>query len=183
MRNRVIFTYALSLLFILPLSVNTAAERSAAIFSWMGFTINIPKSTPRVRDRAMYAELCSLDFEQARNAIKRARQSGDDGSLGLSYGLFNLDDLGPGGNAWKGREGHIESSPHRGSIQAMESRLLLEGFGTGFLASSRIFHAEGGDGKCEIPGRLWKVGRHACGNARGLRATLRPRQKAVKTLH
>ena len=113
----------------------------------------------------MYAELCSLDFEQARNAIKRARQSGDDGSLGLSYGLFNLDDLGPGGNAWKGREGHIESSPHRGSIQAMESRLLLEGFGTGFLASSRIFHAEGGDGKCGF--------REDCGRLGGMHAETR----------
>jgi hypothetical protein len=52
---------------------------------------------PRTRDRAVYAELCASEYPQAQQIIKRARQSGDDGSLGLWYGLFNLDDIEPGG--------------------------------------------------------------------------------------
>ena len=112
MRSRVIFTYALSLLFILPLSANTVAAEICRNILVDGFFNKYSALNPRVRDRAMYAELCSLDFEQARNAITRARQSGDDGSLGLSYGLFNLDDLGPGGsaNGGKGEKGEKGTS-------------------------------------------------------------------------
>src|SRR5688500_6627144 len=46
-----------------------------------------------LRDRAMYAELCGLEFQEAQNAIKRAQQFGKDKRLGLSYGLVNLDDF------------------------------------------------------------------------------------------
>jgi len=105
MRSRVIFTYALPFLLILPLSMSTAAGEICRNILMDGFYNKYSRIDPRVRDRVMYAELCSLDFEQARNAIKRARQSGDDGSLGLSYGLFNLDDLGPGGSANGGKGG------------------------------------------------------------------------------
>ena len=45
------------------------------------------------RDRALYAELCSLDFSKADSIIKRAQSS--DSSAGLRYGLINLDDIGP----------------------------------------------------------------------------------------
>jgi len=105
MRSRVIFTYALPFLLILPLSMSTAAGEICRNILVDGFYNKYSRIDPRARDRVMYAELCSLDFEQARNAIKRARQSGDDGSLGLSYGLFNLDDLGPGGSANGGKGG------------------------------------------------------------------------------
>ena len=107
MRNRIIFIYALPLLLILPPSISTAAGEICRNILLDGFYNKYSRIDPRVRDRVMYAELCSLDFEQAHNAVKRARQSGDDGSLGLSYGLFNLDDLGPGGsaNGGKGEKG------------------------------------------------------------------------------
>jgi hypothetical protein len=104
MRNKIVFAYALPLLLILPISASTAAGDMCRSILVDGFYNKYSKINPRIRDRAMYAELCSLDFEKARNVVKRARQSGDDGSLGLSYGLFNLDDIGPdnGGNAGKG---------------------------------------------------------------------------------
>jgi hypothetical protein len=59
-----------------------------------GFYDEYSKNEPKGRDRSLYAELCSLNYEQAQAAIKRARQSGDDGTLGLTYGLFTLDDDG-----------------------------------------------------------------------------------------
>lgn len=107
MKNLVVPAYVLLFLFILPAPVTATEEICHSILA-DGFFKKYSRINPRVRDRAMYAELCSLDFEQARNVIKRARQSGDDGSLGLSYGLFNLDDLelanavNNGGNAGKG---------------------------------------------------------------------------------
>ena len=56
-----------------------------------GFYAEYAKSDAKVRDRSLYAELCSLNYEQAQAAIKSARASGDDGTLGLSFGLFALD--------------------------------------------------------------------------------------------
>lgn len=47
-----------------------------------------------LRDRAIYAELCSLNFQQARNVIKRAQNLGADGSFGFSYGLFSPGESG-----------------------------------------------------------------------------------------
>lgn len=58
---------------------------------------------PRIRDRALYAALCASEYPQAQQLIKRARQSGDDGSLGLWYGLFSLDDIEPGSSASSGK--------------------------------------------------------------------------------
>jgi hypothetical protein len=104
MKNTVNLSAILTCLLV-PLSPATvAAEDACRNILVEGFFKKYSKIHPSVRDRAMYAELCSLDFEKARNVVKRARQSGDDGSLGLSYGLFNLDDIGPGngGNAGKG---------------------------------------------------------------------------------
>ena len=59
-----------------------------------GFYTEYAKSDAKVRDRSLYAELCSLNYEQAQAAIKSALASGDDGTLGLSFGLFALDDDG-----------------------------------------------------------------------------------------
>lgn len=69
-----------------------------------GFFDEYSASSASLRDRAMYAELCSRNFPEARAAIKRALQFGDDGSLGVSYGLFSprgseLGNLGPGSGA------------------------------------------------------------------------------------
>jgi hypothetical protein len=60
-----------------------------------GFYDEYQRITPPLRDRAMYAELCALRYEDAQKAIKRAQQFGKDKSLGLTYGLVNLDDLPP----------------------------------------------------------------------------------------
>ncbi|MDQ3186820.1 MAG: hypothetical protein M3Q16_10290 [Pseudomonadota bacterium] len=59
-----------------------------------GFYNEYLRSNSRLRDRAMYAELCSSSFQQARNVINRAQKSGIDGSLGFSYGLFSPSDVG-----------------------------------------------------------------------------------------
>lgn len=48
-----------------------------------------------LRDRALYAELCGLGYDDAQKAIRRAQQFGKDKSLGLTYGLVNLDDFPP----------------------------------------------------------------------------------------
>lgn len=60
-----------------------------------GFYDEYQRITPPMRDRAMYAELCALKYEDAQKAIKRAQQFGKDKSLGLTYGLVNLDDMPP----------------------------------------------------------------------------------------
>lgn len=56
-----------------------------------GFYNEYTKSTDQSRDQAMYAEMCSSNFQQAQNVVKRAQQSGAGGSLGVSYGLFSLN--------------------------------------------------------------------------------------------
>jgi hypothetical protein len=66
-----------------------------------------------LRDRAMYAELCGLDFQQAQNAIKRAQKLGKDKGLGLSYGLVNLDDFPPDTGANSGASPADELSEDR----------------------------------------------------------------------
>ncbi|HVW64284.1 MAG TPA: hypothetical protein VHB01_04655 [Nitrosospira sp.] len=45
------------------------------------------------RDRALYAELCSLDYSKAESIMKRAQSS--DRLMGLRYGLINLDEVDP----------------------------------------------------------------------------------------
>ena len=69
-------------------------------------------STP-LRDRALYAELCSLDFQQAQKAIKRAQQFGKDKGLGLSYGLVIVDDFPPDNGANPGASPADELSEDR----------------------------------------------------------------------
>lgn len=59
-----------------------------------GFYNDYSRSNARLRDRAMYAELCSSNFQQARNIIKRVQKSGPDNSLGVSYGLFHPGESG-----------------------------------------------------------------------------------------
>ncbi len=54
-----------------------------------GFYNEYSRSNPKLRDEAMFAKLCSSNFQQARQAVNRAQQSGIDGSFGVSYGLFN----------------------------------------------------------------------------------------------
>jgi hypothetical protein len=93
--------------FILPGSAS--AESACHNILANGFYSEYGQTDARLRDRSLYAELCSLNFEQASTAIKRARQSADDGSLGLSYGLFTLDDGGTstGANSGAGSSGLV----------------------------------------------------------------------------
>ena len=93
--------------FIFPGSAS--AESTCHNILTNGFYSEYAQTDVRLRDRSLYAELCSMNFEQARTAIKRARQSADDGSLGLSYGLFTLDDGGrsTGANSGAGSSGLV----------------------------------------------------------------------------
>ena len=103
MKKLVVFTSVLPCLLILLSSATVSAEGICHNILSDGFYNKYAASNTRIRDRVMYAELCSLDFERAQTVVKRARQSGDDGSLGLAYGLFNLDDLDPSGGANAGK--------------------------------------------------------------------------------
>jgi hypothetical protein len=58
-----------------------------------GFYNEYSRSNAQLRDQTMYAKLCSSNFQQARQTINRAQQSGADRSFGVSYGLFS-----PGGS-------------------------------------------------------------------------------------
>jgi hypothetical protein len=78
---------------ILPGSVSAGQTCHSSLAN--GFYDEYQRITPPLRDRAMYAELCALRYEDAQKAIKRAQQFGKDKSLGLTYGLVNLDDLPP----------------------------------------------------------------------------------------
>ncbi len=111
MKNRnAVIAFILSIpviAFILPGSAS--AESACHNILTNGFYSEYGQADARLRDRSLYAELCSLNLEQARTAIKRARQSADDGSLGLSYGLFTLDDGGTstGANSGAGSSGLV----------------------------------------------------------------------------
>ena len=111
MKNRnVVIAFILSIPFItFVLPGSASAERTCHNMLANGFYSEYARIDSRLRDRALYAELCSLNFEQARTAIERARQSADDGSLGLSYGLFALDDGGTsaGANSGAGSSGLV----------------------------------------------------------------------------
>jgi hypothetical protein len=76
------------------LAFEASAQNACHDVLTAGFYAEYAKSDAKVRDRSLYAELCSLNYEQAQAAIKSARASGDDGTLGLSFGLFALDDDG-----------------------------------------------------------------------------------------
>lgn len=97
MKNRIV-----AIAFILPMSLVLSAlsERAGADETCReilarGFYDQYSKTDGRVRDRVMYAELCSLDYPQAMNTIKQTQKFGSDRSLGLWYGLVNLDDGDP----------------------------------------------------------------------------------------
>lgn len=112
MKNRnAVIAFILSMpfiAFILPGSASAADSTCHNILT-NGFYSEYPQADARLRDRSLYAELCSLNFAQALTAVKRARQSADDGSLGLSYGLFTLDDGGTstGANSGAGSSGLV----------------------------------------------------------------------------
>ena len=111
MKNRnavVVFILSISFtVFILPGSASAGSACHNILTN--GFYSEYARIDARLRDRSLYAELCSSNFAQASTAIKRARQSADDGSLGLSYGLFTLDDGGTstGANAGAGSSGLV----------------------------------------------------------------------------
>src|SRR5687768_8078695 len=97
MKNRIV-----AIAFILPMSLvlsalseRAGADETCRKILTSGFYDQYSKTNARVRDRVMYAELCSLDYPQARNAIKQTQKFGSDRSLGLWYGLVNLDDGDP----------------------------------------------------------------------------------------
>mgnify|MGYP000931456569 CR=1 FL=1 len=81
--------YFASVLFLVSIVVN--AQDSCRDILTNGFYNEYSKISDQARDKAMYAELCSANYEQAKSIINRAEQSGGGGSLGVSYGLFSLD--------------------------------------------------------------------------------------------
>ncbi|SFO23193.1 hypothetical protein [Nitrosospira briensis] len=93
-------TLILPISLILFLPVGASAGDSCRNILADGFYKEYAKSNVQRRDRSMYADLCSLDFQQASNAIKRVQQTGADQAPGLTYGLYNLDevDVDAGGN-------------------------------------------------------------------------------------
>jgi hypothetical protein len=97
MKNRIIAAVvALSVPVILSLSSERAfAGETCHGKLAKGFYDEYQRLPAALRDRAMYAELCSLEYPEAQNAIKHAQQFGRDRELGLTYGLVSLDDFSP----------------------------------------------------------------------------------------
>ncbi|MGH8683722.1 MAG: hypothetical protein ACREUM_00065 [Nitrosospira sp.] len=93
MKNRIIaIACILPILHIAP--AGAFVENPCRKILAEGFHNEYPGINARLRDRAMYAELCSSNFQQARNVIARVQKSGNDSSLGFSYGLFKPDESG-----------------------------------------------------------------------------------------
>lgn len=76
---------------LLPVS-GFAADACHSILA-NGFYNEYPRLGLPQRDRALYAQLCSLDYSKAESIIKRAQSS--DRLVGLRYGLINLDEVDP----------------------------------------------------------------------------------------
>ena len=70
-----------------------------------GFYSEYSRSNAQSRDQAMYAKLCSSNFQQARQAISRIQKSGTDSSFGASYGLFS-----PGGSGIYSSNGSLDEN-------------------------------------------------------------------------
>jgi hypothetical protein len=87
----IVTAFVLPILCIAP--AGAFVENSCQHILVEGFYNAYSRSNAQLRDQAMYAKLCSSNFQQARQAISRAWQSGTDRSFGVSYGLFS-----PGGN-------------------------------------------------------------------------------------
>lgn len=99
MKNRIIVTSPIiivaCILSILPISPAGAfVVDSCRKILAEGFYNEYARSNARFRDQAMYAELCSSKFQQARQAISRAQQSGTSNSFGVSFGLFSHGESG-----------------------------------------------------------------------------------------
>lgn len=95
MKNRVttiIFALIVSFILSLPADRAVAGDTCHSQLA-KGFYDEYQRLPAPLRDRAMYAELCSLEYPEAQNAIKRAQQFGKDSALGLTYGLVSLDDF------------------------------------------------------------------------------------------
>lgn len=77
---------------ILPISASAlAAEDNCRAILQDGFFNQYNSSTSQSREQALYAEMCSSSYEQAKNLASRAQSSGSGGNVGVSYGLFGLD--------------------------------------------------------------------------------------------
>lgn len=97
---------ARELFFIISLIPATASgEDSCKDILSNGFYNTFSRSSTEDRDRAMYAELCSSNFQQAQQTVSKAQQSGSGGSLGVSYGLFSLDGGGSSSSSSSFTEG------------------------------------------------------------------------------
>ncbi|MHA3081364.1 hypothetical protein [Acinetobacter sp. ANC 5502] len=81
-----IFAYVLILL-----SFGVNAEDSCRDILTNGFYNSLSKSSDQVRNQAVYAELCSANYQQAKNIVNRIKQSGSSGSIGVSYASVGLD--------------------------------------------------------------------------------------------
>lgn len=93
MKSRIVeisCTLAASLIWSVLSGGVLAADACHSILAYR-FYGEYPRIAVAQRDRALYAELCSLDFSKANGVIKRAQSS--DSSMGLTYGLINLDDF------------------------------------------------------------------------------------------
>ena len=94
MKNRLaLFALILPISLILSLPAGASPEDVCHKILADGFYKEYAKSNVQRRDRSMYADLCSLDFQQASNTIKRVQQTGGDKAPGLTYGLYNLDEV------------------------------------------------------------------------------------------
>lgn len=109
MRHRnFVLSCALSVsFFCLMLSGSGIAADACHSLLTRSFYGEYPRIAAPLRDRALYAELCSQNFSKADGIIKRVQSS--DRLTGLRYGLINLDDIDPEAGSSGGR---AEPAPH-----------------------------------------------------------------------
>jgi hypothetical protein len=94
MKSRIVLACnTLPVLFIFSLPPAMAGNACRNILT-SGFYHVYSRTSPAVRDRAIYAELCASNYQMARKALAQIHQSGNASSFDVSPGLFSTAERG-----------------------------------------------------------------------------------------
>jgi hypothetical protein len=94
MKSRVVLACnTLPVLFIFSLPPAMAGNACRNILT-SGFYHVYSRTSPALRDRAIYAELCASNYQMARKALAQIHQSGNASSFDVSPGLFTTAERG-----------------------------------------------------------------------------------------
>ncbi|HEX7235248.1 MAG TPA: hypothetical protein VF243_08260, partial [Nitrosospira sp.] len=94
MKSRIVLACnTLPVLFIFSLPPAMAGNACRNILT-SGFYHVYSRTSPALRDRAIYAELCASNYQMARKALAQIHQSGNASSYDVSPGLFSTAERG-----------------------------------------------------------------------------------------